>query len=211
MNATVPGEEIKSWSTWNTSCFEALEADREGYIQGWALPAHRLADRLPSSSRNTGKCFQKLCVTPGILSENNKDYGLFFMTALVAQMIKQQPTMWETWLQSLGQEDLLEEEMATHSSILAWKIPWSLSVGSQRVRHNWANSLSLSRSFFNAASINISLVWWYFTYSPRAKVKHLFFPPDLVLRLFIYFPKNLASLEAHVIRGRMSKTHKSFK
>ena len=45
-------------------------------------------------------------------------------TSLVAQMVKHLPTMWETWVQSLGQEDLLEKEMATHSSILAWKIPW---------------------------------------------------------------------------------------
>ena len=41
-------------------------------------------------------------------------------------MVKQLPATWETWVQSLGQEDLLEEEMASHSSILAWKIPWSL-------------------------------------------------------------------------------------
>ena len=52
------------------------------------------------------------------------------------------PTMWETWVQSLGQEDLLEKEMATHSSILAWKIPWMVesgrlqSMGPQRVRHD---------------------------------------------------------------------------
>ena len=39
-------------------------------------------------------------------------------------MVKHLPTMWETWDQSLGWEDLLEKEMATHSSILAWKIPW---------------------------------------------------------------------------------------
>ena len=44
--------------------------------------------------------------------------------SLVAQMVKRLPTMRETWVQSLGQEDLLEKEMATHSSILAWKIPW---------------------------------------------------------------------------------------
>ena len=50
--------------------------------------------------------------------------------------------MQETWVQSLGQEDPLEEEMVTHSSILAWKIPWTeepgrlLSTGSQRVRHD---------------------------------------------------------------------------
>ena len=42
----------------------------------------------------------------------------------MSQMVKRLPTMLETWVQSLGQEDLLEKEMATHSSILAWKIPW---------------------------------------------------------------------------------------
>ena len=65
----------------------------------------------------------------------------------MAQTVKHLPTMQETWVQSLGQEDLLEEEMATHSSILAWKIPWMeepgrlQSVGSQRVRHDRATSL----------------------------------------------------------------------
>ena len=44
-------------------------------------------------------------------------------TSLMAQMVKRLPTTWETWVQSLGWEDLLEKEMATHSSILAWKIP----------------------------------------------------------------------------------------
>ena len=46
------------------------------------------------------------------------------MTSLVAQMVKRLPTMWETQVQSLGREDLLEKEIAIHSSILAWKIPW---------------------------------------------------------------------------------------
>ena len=41
----------------------------------------------------------------------------------MAQTVKRLPTMWETWVQSLGREDLLEKEMATHSSILAWRIP----------------------------------------------------------------------------------------
>ena len=43
----------------------------------------------------------------------------------MAQTVKRLPTMWETWVQSLGQEDLLEKEMATHSSILAWNISWT--------------------------------------------------------------------------------------
>jgi len=44
---------------------------------------------------------------------------------LVVQMVKNLPAMQETWIRSLGWEDLLEKEMATHSSILVWKIPWT--------------------------------------------------------------------------------------
>ena len=57
---------------------------------------------------------------------------------MVAQMVKRLPTMWETQVRSLGQEDPLEKEMATHSSVLAWKIPWTedpgrlQSMGSQK-------------------------------------------------------------------------------
>ena len=49
--------------------------------------------------------------------------------SLVAQMVMNLPAMQETWVQSLGQEDLLEEGMATHSSILAWRIPWTEEPG----------------------------------------------------------------------------------
>ena len=62
--------------------------------------------------------------------------------ALVAQMVKHMPAMQETWVRSLSREDPLEKEMATHSSILAWKILWSEetgrlhSTGSQRVGHD---------------------------------------------------------------------------
>ena len=73
--------------------------------------------------------------------------SFFFLTfyfileySLVAQTVKHLPTMQETWVQSLGREDPLEKEMATHSSILEdpGRLP---SIGSQRVRHNWATSL----------------------------------------------------------------------
>ena len=62
--------------------------------------------------------------------------------SLVAQMVKRLPAMWETWVQSLGQEDPLQKEIASHSSTLAWKIPWMeepgmlQSMGSQRVGHD---------------------------------------------------------------------------
>ena len=85
------------------------------------------------------------------------------MTSLVAQMVKCLPTMWETWVQSLGQEDLLEKEMTTYSSILAWRVPWVeepgrlWSVGSQRVRHDKRLHLRSHTFIFlkkNAISLN---------------------------------------------------------
>ena len=77
--------------------------------------------------------------------------------SLVAQRVKRLPTMQETWVRSLGQEDLLEKEMATHSSTLAWKIPWMekpgrlQSMGLQRIGHDWTTSLSLSHHFRRAS------------------------------------------------------------
>ena len=63
--------------------------------------------------------------------------------SLVAQMVKNPPALQETWLWSVAWEDPLEEGMATHSSILTWRMPWTeepgglQSMGSQRVRHGW--------------------------------------------------------------------------
>ena len=65
-----------------------------------------------------------------------------FQASLVAQMVKNPPAMWETWVRSLGREDPLEKAMATHSSILAWRIPWTeepgglQSMGLQRFGHD---------------------------------------------------------------------------
>ena len=73
------------------------------------------------------------------------------VASLVAQRVKRLPAMQETWVQSLSQEDLLEKEMATHSSTLAWKIPWTekpgrlQSMGSQRVGTRLSYFTSLHR------------------------------------------------------------------
>ena len=70
-----------------------------------------------------------------------KILALFFVAFKVAQIVKNLPTMQETQVQSLGQEDTLEKGMGTHSSILAWRILWTeepgrlQSMGSQRVRY----------------------------------------------------------------------------
>ena len=68
--------------------------------------------------------------------------AVFNGASLIAQQVKNLPVIQEMWIRSLGQEEPLETEMATHSSILAWKIPRTeepgrlQSMGSQRVRHN---------------------------------------------------------------------------
>ena len=75
-----------------------------------------------------------------------KSWPLKFEASLVAQMVKNPPAVWETWVWSLGWGDPLEKGMATHSSILAWRIPWTQepgkvqSMGSQRVRHDWTTN-----------------------------------------------------------------------
>ena len=75
----------------------------------------------------------------------NPEFRCSFVTlgaSLLAQMVKNPPAMWETWVPSLGREDPLEKGRATHSSILAWRIPWTeepgrlQSTGSKRVGHD---------------------------------------------------------------------------
>ena len=93
-------------------------------------------------------------------SPSNRRVALYLggsLASLVAQRLKRLPAMQETWVRSLGWEDPLVKEMATHSSILAWRIPWTeepgtlQSTGSQRVGHDWATSLSLSLRQMRAA------------------------------------------------------------
>ena len=88
-------------------------------------------------------------------------------TSLVTQMVKHLPTMWETWVQSLGREGLLEKEMATHSSILAWKIPWTeepgglQSMGLQRVGHDWGTSLHSKNKMKETQPQQYVLIFWW--------------------------------------------------
>ena len=99
------------------------------------LASYRLSQNIGSSSLcyTVGPCWLP-CAIP-------------LLASLVAQMVKNLPAVWETWVQSLGWEDLLEKGMETHSSILAWRIPWTeepgrlLSMGLQRVGHDWANNM----------------------------------------------------------------------
>ena len=107
----------------------------QGSSPGLLLWKHRVL--------TTGQAGNSLCVILKLLHAFSADKR----TSLVAQTVKHLPTMQETQVQSLGWEDLLEKEVATHSSIFAWRIPWTeepdrlQSMGSQRVRHDSATSL----------------------------------------------------------------------
>ena len=81
------------------------------------------------------------------------------MSVWVAQTEKRLPTMQETWVQSLGWEDLLENEMATHSSVLAWKIPWTEEPGYnlQTTVHGVAESDTTEQLHFHYCLSEISL------------------------------------------------------
>ena len=106
--------------------------------------------------------------------------------SLVTQMVKRLLTMWETRVRSLGWEDPLEKEIATHSSTLAWKIPWTeepgslQSMGSQRVGHDWVTKLCTLRLWNQNAKENQS----------HTAIKALNHSPSVVyflLPLFFFF------------------------
>ena len=88
------------------------------------------------------------------MKKGRKSERKTFQTSLMAQMVKRLPTMQKTWVLSLGQEDPLEKEMATHSCTLAWKIPWMEEhgrlyfMGSKTVGHDWATLHHTSHQTF---------------------------------------------------------------
>ena len=127
----------------------------------WTSLLHLTLPMAPSFLKLPPLCYSHVSLSPSALGRLRAGFSLDLrswfkspgLSALaqsslrVAQRLKRLPPMWETWVQSLGQEDPLEKEMATHSSILAWRIPWMeepgrlQSTGSQRVGHDWATSL----------------------------------------------------------------------
>ena len=114
--------------------------------------------------------------------------------------------MWETWVRSLGREDPLEKEMAIHSSTIAWKIPWTdepgrlQSMGSQRVGHDWATSLSLSKK---------SKLQNYFQYLPPIPLYRFLVVFSLFLIFFMKKITDLKTLPALILKAFLKKLKKS--
>ena len=116
-----------------------------GSILAWRIPGTGEPGGLPSMGSHWAAVYgvaQNRTRLKWLSSSSSTISG----ASLVAQMVKRLPAVQETWVRSLGREDPLEKEMATHSSTLAWKIPWTeepcrlQSLGLQRVRHDWETS-----------------------------------------------------------------------
>ena len=97
----------------------------------------------------------------------------------MAQMERNLPAMQETQVWSLGREDPLEKEIATHSSSLAWRIPWTeesgglQTMGSQRVGHNWPAGHSTAQAYFIILNTwEIPRVWGSMSQELQTKIKH---------------------------------------
>ena len=95
-------------------------------------PEYRILG-FPYSS--VGKEYACIAGKPGLIPGSGRSAGegigyplQFSWASLVAHLVKNLPTMWETWVRSLGWEDPLEKGKATHSSILAWRIPWTSGI-----------------------------------------------------------------------------------
>ena len=99
---------------------------------GFLTFIHTFIWSFPHTSVDKESAVQETPVVEGI------GYPLQYSWAfLTAQLVKNPPAMWETWVGSLGWEDPLEKEKATYSSILVWRIPWTIqSMGSHRVGHD---------------------------------------------------------------------------
>ena len=93
--------------------------------------------------------------------------------SLVAQRLKRLPAMWETWVQSLGLEDPLEKEMATHSSTLAWRIPWTEEPG--ELQSTGLHGVAKSRTRLSDFTFTLSdAVFQHETYEKKYNQKYYF-------------------------------------
>ena len=129
------------------------------------------------------------------------------MASLVAQRVKHLPTIRETWVQSLGQEDPLEKEMATHSSTLAWKIPWTEKPG--RLQSMGSQSRTCLRDFtftffhfqiikytfsFKDKCYNLTFSVSNFNMVPYVLSFYLLYKSHFI---FLHFRSNQSSLKKH--------------
>ena len=128
----------------------------------WCFPGSSAGKESSCNARNSG-------LIPGLGRSPGEGIGhplQYSWASLVAQIVKNPPAMQETWVRSLGREDPLEESMATHSSILTWRIPldrgtwWAIVHGSKRVRHDWATKHNIAQTCAQLQKLFFAALLW---------------------------------------------------
>ena len=115
-------------------------------------------------------------------------YSCFSGASLVAQMVKNLPAIWETWIQSLSQEDSLEKGMATNSSILAWRIPWTEEAGIESDMTEW-----LTHTHTHTHTHIVALQWcWFLWYNEVNQLYAYIYPLPLG---HIYFRSSVRAFQ----------------
>ena len=137
---------------------------KEGKLGGTSIEYRKMHQSLGLQQRKKENARESGWPRAWLKLWNINACNVHLRTSLVAQTVKRLSSMLETQVQTLGQEDPLEKEMAIHSSTLAWKIPWTEEpgrlqfMGSQRVGHDWATSLHFTSLHFN---VHLLIRWSY--------------------------------------------------
>ena len=140
---------LKFWVSQKFTLGFSIKCDRKIRMKFLADPVIRITGHIWSAP---GRMFHCPCSSSYLLLSS-------LHGTLVAQMVKNLPAMKETWVRSAGREDPLEEGMATHSSILAWRVPWTEEPGglqsmeSKRAGHDWPSNIPLLPYVFSCLSL----------------------------------------------------------
>ena len=109
---------------------------------------------------NYSSASEILTIISARMSNLNCIHFTFLWGSLVAQLVRNPPAVWETWVRFLGWDNPMKKGKATHSSILAKRIPWTVySMGSQRVKHDWV-------TFTFTSNVNITPSWSIYAFIP---------------------------------------------
>ena len=149
----IPRTKNRTWLKWLSTCLACMHGEHNVLLTNTLIVGQQISLGIQVWSRKRKQSWRRR------KKKEKKQQQLIYwllntlITSLVAQTVKRLSTVRETWVWFLGREDPLEKEMATHSSILAWRTPWTeepgglQSMGSQRVGHDWATT-HLSDSYW---------------------------------------------------------------
>ena len=138
------------WETrvWSLGQEDPLEKEMVTHacVPAWRIPWTEKPGRL--QSMGSQRVRHDWATSLSLSFTMNIGVRVSFWASLVAQPVKNPPAMWKTWVRSLGQEDPLEKGKATHSSILAWRIPWTWGCKESEMTEQLSIQFKFNSAFF---------------------------------------------------------------